>query len=257
MEFLRRELSTRLGGAALLEVWSPGQEKFAGPTEISLGSFVSAVLRRGKFLVIEFSSGQDLVVHLGMTGSLLWNSRRARHTRAQMTFSSGTLTFNDPRGFGRALAGPRGTQVGSPTLRSLGPDPLDTNLRRKEVASVLRGMSGTVKARLLSQRVLAGIGNYMADESCFRARIAPHRRELDRSEALTVVEEVVKVARESLAAGGVSQRDYVHLDGSTGRYQDLLQCYGRSGLPCLGCGTALVKTVVAGRSSTWCAFCQS
>lgn len=190
-----------------------------------------------------------LTVHLRMTGR--FSPTRERHTRAILRFSDGTDVFLvDPRGFGRVEWRSARDWHGS-----LGPDLLDEAAWE---AIVARRSGRAVKAVLLDQGFVAGIGNYMADESLFAARVHPRMSwdDLARGDRIRVLDAARTCALRMLDAGGVSLSDYRTPDGSLAAGQDLLVCYGRAGRPCERCATPLARGVVAGRGTTWCPTCQ-
>jgi len=193
-----------------------------------------------------------LTIHLGMTGSLLWNGTPGPHTRAEFVLDGDRLLFNDLRQFGRLHAG---TQPPAGLAR-LGPEALQISAR--ELAERLAGRRGRIKALLLDQRILAGLGNIYADEALFRAgihpcavpaRLAPERiRRLHRA--------IRQVLREAIAAGGSSISDYVDADGAPGNFQFAHRVYRRTGLPCRRCGAKIRRTLVSQRGTHYCPRCQ-
>lgn len=250
VEWIRRELDARLTGLTLASV--SGQ--FA-PRE-AVGLTVESVDRRGKYLLVSFDPGA-VVIHLGMTGQVHLDGIERRHERSRMNFGALTVTFVDPRGFGSVswLDG-HDTTLHHGLLARLGQEPLDEAFDVERAARILEGRDTPVKALLLDQRAIAGVGNYIADESLWRARVSPQARKITRVQARRLVKAVREVVADSLERGGVSIRDYQHADGSLGSMQDALAVYGRAGHECLECGRMLEKSVVAGRGTTWCPSCQ-
>lgn len=166
------------------------------------------------------------------------------------------LWFRDPRRFGRVAVVEPGCYQSLPTLAALGPEPDAPEFSPRRVRDFLLCDGPPIKARLLEQRLVAGVGNYIADEALWHARVHPTRRELSARECLRVHRAVGKVIADSLAAGGVSERDYVHLDGSRGTYGERLSVHGRRGASCLRCRQTLAFARVAGRGTIWCPRCQ-
>jgi formamidopyrimidine-DNA glycosylase len=253
VEVLRRQLERRLAGAVVLATRADHDRyRLAGVA----GATIAAVTRRGKYLELVLDDRRRIVLHLGMTGQLCYGYRPTGHVRLRIRTSRGDLFFRDPRKFGSALvvhagADPKGL------YGRLGQDPLDGSFDRGAAVRMLASSTAPVKTRLLTQAAVAGVGNYIADEALHRAGVHPLRRDCDESTLARLVDAVLAVVRESVAHGGVSERDYQHLDGGKGSYQRHLVCYGRAGLPCGGCGTALRRIVVGGRGSTYCPGCQS
>lgn len=255
VETLCRQLNPRLVGARVLKVRSDPAAKYASSSRAA-GSDVTALGRRGKYLIGSLSSGEELVLHLGMTGQLLWEHRPADHVRVRFELSSGTLWFRDPRRFGRAAVVPAGVYEAFPTLASLGPEPLSDEFTPRSLFAELGRPGPPVKVRLLAQRAVAGIGNYLADEVLHQARVHPQARWVTAVQAAALHAAIVDVVSRSIIAGGVSERDYVHVDGGRGRFASELVVYGRAGSPCVRCTAPLVRATVGGRSTTFCRFCQ-
>ncbi|MGH9104078.1 MAG: bifunctional DNA-formamidopyrimidine glycosylase/DNA-(apurinic or apyrimidinic site) lyase [Acidimicrobiales bacterium] len=235
-----------------------------------VGSIVRAVGRRGKLLLLELDSPAKqallLVVHLGMSGQLCWIEEPgqlapARHTHARIGFRpGGELRFVDPRTFGwiaLADAGEAGRQV--PLLGALGPEPLG-RLGPAGLWRLLARRRGRLKAVLMDQHVLAGIGNIYSDEILHAARLRWDRAacSLDVSEVRRLHRAMRSVLREAVAARGstLGDQQYRDLFGEAGSYQSLHGVYGREGLPCPRCGAAVVRERFAGRSTFSCPRCQ-
>jgi formamidopyrimidine-DNA glycosylase len=197
------------------------------------------------------------IVHLGMTGRLLVTTPEApvaAHTHARLNLASGReLRFVDPRRFGRLEYRDLSLRAG---FRAPGADPLEVTAA--EFAGLLRGRKLAIKAALLNQKLLSGVGNIYADESLFRAGIRPRRRSgrLTRAELEGLRLALVKVLEHAIRLGGSSVSDYVNADGARGFFQ-LEHCvYLRTGLPCRLCQTPIRRIVVAGRGTHYCPRCQ-
>jgi formamidopyrimidine-DNA glycosylase len=251
VEVVRRQLEDLLVGKRVVAVHS-SHPRYQAPD--LAGEDVTAISRRGKYLVLSFNHHPQLLLHLGMTGQLLWNNHPGSHVHFELRTENGTLYFRDPRRFGtvRVLAAGERLPV---TLTNLGQEP-GGDMDLEAVARILTRGASPIKARLLDQRAIAGVGNYIADEALHRAGLHPAKRKISLKKARELAAAVNTVVLESLAAGGVSERDYVHVDGGRGEYQHQLKCYGRAGLPCLSCATLLQKIWVAGRGSSFCPRCQ-
>ncbi len=215
------------------------------------GRRIGAVLRRGKFILLELDPG-FCAIHLRMTGRLLWNGAPGPHTRAVFALNSGRLLLDDIRQFARVYAGPA---LPEPVAR-LGPEPFDltpTEFRRR-----LRSRRGRIKPLLLDQRFLAGLGNIYADEALHRARVHPLQpaARLPAHRADTLHAAIVEVLTEAIAAGGSSISDYVDGAGRPGGFQLLHRVYGREGEPCPRCGEPVRRIAVAQRGTHYCPRCQ-
>jgi formamidopyrimidine-DNA glycosylase len=252
VEVLRAQLESVLVGAVVEAVEYNHQRYYLGDLA---NRVVVAVSRRGKFLRLELDDHSAVVLHLGMTGQLRWGDQPGDHVHLRICTDRGTLAFRDPRRFGSARLIAAGS-VPSGLYGKLGQEPLAKRFDTERAVAVLQASDAPIKARLLSQQAIAGVGNYIADESLHRAGIHPARRKLDEDEVSNLVKVVRTVIRESVRHGGVSERDYMHIDGGRGAYKARLRCYGRAGYPCRGCRSTLKRVVVAGRGGTFCEVCQ-
>ena len=193
------------------------------------------------------------IVHLGMTGRLLVSEPSAdiaKHTHLIAQLASGReLRFVDPRMFGKLSVHSGGFDPG-------GTEPLE--ISEEKFLSLFRGRKTPIKSALLNQKLLRGVGNIYADESLFRAGIRPRRRAstITRQRLAKLHQAVAEVLREAIEQGGSSISDYVDSDGQEGFFQLRHRVYGREGEPCLVCGSAIHRVVLAGRSSHYCADCQ-
>ena len=253
VETIRHQLAARIIGAQVESTLSAHLRFDPAPAQ---GSVVHSLWRRGKYIIATLDSGLELVLHLGMTGQVYWNTPPRDHVCCEITTSHGVLYFRDPRRFGRVAVVPQGRYESFPTLVLLGPEPLEPSFDPAAAASLLASGTSPVKARLLAQHAFAGAGNYICDEALHRSGIHPAARHLTADQAHGLVCAAVEVMKESLAAGGVSTRDYQHIDGGKGSFAASLLCYGRAGSPCMSCGTTLEKIRVAGRGTTLCLHCQ-
>lgn len=227
--------------------------------ELIEGHTVERIDRVGKFLVLSLSGDVFLTIHLGMTGQLLLLPRgdEVTHTRLSLLLDGGDerFVFRDMRKFGRLHA-----TVGAPAARleGLGPDAWIGGWDVDYLATRLSGRTAPLKAFLLDQRHLSGIGNIYADEILFGARLSPLREAgtLTRVEVEHLAGEIRERLEEGVRLRGCSISDFVDTDGAPGSFQEALRAYGRHGLPCASCGRPLTRTVVAGRGTAFCAHCQ-
>jgi formamidopyrimidine-DNA glycosylase len=247
------------------------------------GSTVSGIGRRAKYLLVDLSSGDVLLMHLGMSGSFhvfreqhrdtpgRYYHERSRHlTHDHVVFrmsSHAIVTFNDPRRFGFMKIVPRSKLDDEPLLRALGPEPLGNAFDPAMLARACRGKKTSLKAALLDQRVVAGLGNIYVCEALYRARLSPKRKAStiastsgapnERAERL--VDAIKAVLNDAIEAGGSSLRDHKRTDGGLGDFQHHFHVYDREGAPCptRGCGGTVKRIVQNGRSTFYCPRCQT
>jgi formamidopyrimidine-DNA glycosylase len=212
------------------------------------GRRIDSVTRRGKFIVVTLDEG-FLVMHLGMTGKLLSNGVETTHTHGVFTLDDGVLLYEDPRQFGRI-------EWGDTRVRRLGPEPLLVGL--EEFAASLRKRKTRIKALLLNQAFIAGLGNIYVDEILFSSGIHPlaQASRLSAARVAKMHQAMVETLTLAIKHRGSSISDYVDADGNRGDFQMLHCVYGRDGGACLNCGTAIKKAVVAGRGTHYCPVCQ-
>ncbi len=257
VETVRRQLEPLLVGRRIVEAWGHPSAKFASAPQAA-GPAIEAVGRRGKYLLVGLDDARELVVHLGMTGQLrLRPGELDPYVRAWWALDDGRiLELRDVRRFGRIGVVPAGEYATLPTLAAQGPEPWDPALDDGGLWRRLKGSRVHVKAQLLSQRPLAGVGNIYADEGLWRAGVHPARRSVTRVEADRLLAELRAVLEQGIANGGTTLRDYRTVDGEPGRNQLELGCYGRAGEPGGRCGPELRRSIVAGRGTTHCPTCQ-
>ncbi|HZV50256.1 MAG TPA: bifunctional DNA-formamidopyrimidine glycosylase/DNA-(apurinic or apyrimidinic site) lyase [Candidatus Dormibacteraeota bacterium] len=269
VETVAAQLRSRVVGRTILacRLWTPGMVRHPSPDAFVLrlaGRRIEAVTRRGKYLLHRLSGcgGELLVVHLGMTGT--WTCVPAEapepgHLHLVLELDDGCqLRYRDTRRFGRLLLGAEADLLAAGVLPRLGPEPLDPAFTPEALHRLLRGRRAPLKALLLDQRVVAGLGNIYADEACFRAGLRPDRPggSLSRRSAARLHDALREVLLEAIANGGSSVDDYRDARGEPGRQQERLLVYGRAGRPCLRCGRRLAVIRLAGRSTVFCRRCQ-
>ncbi|HXH27081.1 MAG TPA: bifunctional DNA-formamidopyrimidine glycosylase/DNA-(apurinic or apyrimidinic site) lyase [Candidatus Acidoferrum sp.] len=242
-----------------------------------VGARVTAVRRRAKVLMIELSSGYSLVTHLKMTGQLVFRDGAVRFgaghpngslvgelpdksTRVIFTFVDGSkLFFNDQRKFGWMRLLPTAEVPNIDFFQKVGPEPLDNTFTAEAfVARIRRRPKSTIKAVLLDQTVVAGVGNIYADESLFAAKIHPAQRVVDvGDEQLKLLyQELRRILKLSIEKGGSTDKNYVDAEGKKGSYLSFAQVFRREGLACPRCGATIIKLRVAGRGTHICPVCQ-
>lgn len=242
------------------------------------GARVAALRRRSKYLLADLDRGETLIVHLGMSGRLLV-SRPAgprqvlgefvhdhpapeKHDHVVLDIEGGArVTLNDARRFGAMDLWPTDALDGHRLLAGIGPEPLGNRFDGPYLAGAMAGRRTPLKALLLDQRVVAGLGNIYVAEALWRAGLSPLRiaGSVGSDEAEALVRAVRAVLEDAIAAGGSSLRDYRQADGELGYFQHAFAVYGRAGEPCTrpGCGGTIVRAVQSGRSSFHCPDCQA
>jgi formamidopyrimidine-DNA glycosylase len=265
VETVRRQLAPRLEGRMLVAYrvsdarWTMPRDpaEVLGPL---VGRRVAALRRRGKYLIAAFEDELFLLMHLRMTGNLLYDApASAPYTRAIMGFDDEhTLSFVDPRRFGTAAL-----VAGQPALDAylaarLGVEPFSEEFTGERLHALARGSRAPVKAFLLDQRRIAGVGNIYADEALFRARVHPLREagRLTRAQWGQLRDTVREALQEGIDANGATIDDFRDLDGARGSFQDRFLVHRRAGEPCPVCGGTVRKLLAAGRGTYVCERCQ-
>jgi formamidopyrimidine-DNA glycosylase len=242
-----------------------------------IGAQVVAVERRAKVLLIDLSTKYSLIIHLKMTGQLVFRSEGERFgaghpnqslvgelpdksTRVTLTFMDGSqLFFNDQRKFGWIRLLPTAEVPNIDFFKKVGPEPLAADFTWQTMRDrLLRRRNTNVKAALLDQTVIAGIGNIYADEGLWGAKIHPATpvRDLAERQFKELYKELVYVLRLSIEKGGSTDKNYVNAEGKRGSYLTFARVFRREGKPCPRCGTTVIKTRVAGRGTHSCPECQ-
>ncbi|HEU0044561.1 bifunctional DNA-formamidopyrimidine glycosylase/DNA-(apurinic or apyrimidinic site) lyase [Sphingomonas sp.] len=223
------------------------------------GATVTALARRAKYGLIGTARGDTLIFHLGMSGRWRVDPTKVEpHDHLLLETDAGRrLALNDPRRFGFLDLLPTAELDAYPPFAAMGPEPLGPTLTGAYLLAALNGRTAPIKAMLLDQRIVAGLGNIYVCEALHRARIAPTRAAgriaLPRLERLA--DAIKAVLRDAIAAGGSSLRDFAHPDGALGYFSKQFRVYGREGEPC-ACGGVVRRRVEAGRSTFWCPACQ-
>jgi formamidopyrimidine-DNA glycosylase len=287
VETVRRGLQPVMEGARFTKVeahrgdlrW-PLSKDFVARLE---GKTVEGLGRRAKYLLVDLSSGEVLLMHLGMSGSFRIaqaargdrtpggyyhdRSERAAHDHVVFHMSSGArISFNDPRRFGMMKLVPRAELEHEPLLRALGPEPLGNEFDAAMLAGACRGKKTSLKAALSDQKIVAGLGNIYVCEALHRARLSPKRRASTiasksggpTERAQTLVDAIKAVLKDAIAAGGSSLRDHRRTDGELGDFQHNFRVYDHEGQPCPtpGCRGTIKRIVQTGRSTFFCPVCQ-
>ncbi len=235
------------------------------------GARVETLGRRSKYLLAGLDRGETLIVHLGMSGRILVSGAQVgafhhphpapeKHDHLVLDLDGGArVTLNDARRFGAVDLWPSATLETHRLLAGLGPEPLGNSFDAGYLTARLAGRIAPVKAVLLDQRVVAGLGNIYVCEALWRARVSPLRPagDVTEAEAEAIAAAVRAVLLDAIEAGGSSLRDYRRADGELGYFQHSFAVYGREGEPCPRCGTPVARVVQAGRSSFFCPRCQT
>ncbi|MFZ9247204.1 MAG: bifunctional DNA-formamidopyrimidine glycosylase/DNA-(apurinic or apyrimidinic site) lyase [Ilumatobacteraceae bacterium] len=275
VETVRRGLQQNVVGRKILKV-EVGRERTVRRTSREAlidgltGVKILSATRRGKYLLCDLDSGQRLMMHLRMSGRLIIakpGAVRPAHTHVVMHLAKADtieseLWFVDPRTFGEVVVfDPDKIKTQMPDLANLGVDPLNDEFTPETLRELFKNRRGNLKALLLNQHCVAGIGNIYADEILHLAKLRPDRlpSRLTGATLTRLHSAIVEVLNKAVMAGGSTLKDtqYVDLEGQTGNFQDEHRVYGRGGLPCLTCGKGrILMTLVAGRTTCYCSACQ-
>lgn len=246
------------------------------------GQTVTGLGRRAKYILADLSSGEVLIMHLGMSGSFRVaqagaektpgdfhheRSKAAAHDHVVFHMSNGGVaTFNDPRRFGSMKLVARAALDQEPLLRALGPEPLGNEFNAAMLADACAGKKTSLKAALLDQRVVAGLGNIYVCEALHRAHLSPKRKASTiasrkgepNGRAIALVDAIRAVLSDAITAGGSSLRDHKQTSGELGYFQHSFRVYDREGAPCptRGCTGTVRRIVQSGRSTFYCPLCQ-
>jgi formamidopyrimidine-DNA glycosylase len=267
VETVRASLDQVLTGRtfARVEITDPRLTRPFDPDAVAralTGERVDAVSRRGKYLIVRFESGRVLLVHLRMTGSFRHAPAGSPgddpHVRAVVRLDDGSdVAYRDVRRFGTWLLTDT-AELDEYLAARLGREPLERGFGPAALAERLAGRRAPLKAALLDQRTVAGLGNIYVDEALWRARLHPlmPARDVTADDARALVRGIRAALRLGIARQGATLSDYAQPDGRRGRMQDEFRVYGREGGPCDRCGTPIEKTRAGGRGTWFCPTCQ-
>jgi formamidopyrimidine-DNA glycosylase len=267
VETIRVKLEPRIVGRRLerVEINDPRLVRPFEPTAVAAeleGERVGALERRGKYLIVRFESGRALVIHLRMTGSLRHAGPGSLpadpYRRAVVRLDDGSdVAYRDVRRFGTWLL-LEPDELDPYLAVRVGREPLERGFTTRRLGERLAGRRAPVKAALLDQRTVAGLGNIYVDEALWRARVHPLRSAstIDHEELPRLTRGIRDALKAGIARQGASLRDYSTPDGRRGRMQDEFRVYGRAGEPCGRCGTPIDKIRVGGRGTWYCPGCQ-
>lgn len=281
VETVRRGLLKLIVGKKIASVTHDTPKSFPNAEEdvreFFIGATITQVRRRAKVLIIDLDNDYSLLIHLKMTGQLVFvgdvrfgaghpndslvNTLPDKSTRVSIVFEDGSvLYFNDQRKFGWVRLIPRIEIPNIDFMKKVGPEPLEADFTSDAFAERFKRRAKTnIKAALLDQTVVAGVGNIYADESLWGAKVHPERlvSSLSPDEFKNLYRELRAVMNLAIEKGGSSNHTYVNAEGKRGSYMDFARAFRREGLPCPRCGTTIEKLRVAGRGTHICPFCQT
>lgn len=272
VETIRRVLEKDAPGCRITKVFLRKTRMIRGQSILFFkkgltGRQIFKVNRRGKYLIFQLND-KSFLVHLGMTGQIIHFSKKNisgnnslllpdKHTHFILWLNNGSiLYFRDPRMFGRYLL--LNSEEENILLSKLGPEPLGPLFTPLRLYQDLQGRTASIKALLLNQKIVAGLGNIYVDESLFLAGIHPATSgsRISKKRAKYLYESIKTVITKAVNAGGTSISDFQDPEQRTGNYQHHLQVYGRKGKACVQCGTPIIKETLAQRGTHWCPKCQ-
>ena len=268
VETVRRTLAPAVG-AKIVAVWDSGKglHMHRKPPRKKLqaltGATLTAMRRHGKYLLLDTDTPYTLLVHLGMTGRVLIapaSAPRPKHTHVVLDLGARELRFIDARRFGQIDVVERAKERQHPGLAILGPDPLVHGIDPAAFAAAAKKKKTTLKAFVLDQSVLAGVGNIYASEALWKAKLRPTTRahRLSLAAAMRLAEAIDEVLHHALDNGGTTLADFVAADGTEGNNADYLWVYGRAGERCLRCKKGVIRRAVhQGRATYFCPTCQT
>ncbi len=236
------------------------------------GQRVDRLRRRSKYILADLSSGETLLIHLGMSGRMTVSGdplgqfvhdhpMPEKHDHVVFHMANGArVTFNDPRRFGAMDLLPTATAEDHKLLSVLGPEPLGNDFHEQHLIDAFKGKNTPVKSALLDQGIVAGLGNIYVCEALYRGKVSPRRKagQISAARVAALVPIIRQVLQDAIEAGGSSLKDFRQADGELGYFQHSFDVYGREGEPCRtqGCGAEIKRITQSGRSSFYCAQCQ-
>ncbi|WP_035592095.1 MULTISPECIES: bifunctional DNA-formamidopyrimidine glycosylase/DNA-(apurinic or apyrimidinic site) lyase [Hyphomonas] len=274
VETVRRGLAPVMEGRRIVKLEQRRADlRFSLPERFAerlSGARIDRLARQAKFLAAHLSTGEVLVMHLGMTGRFTIGGQMpgefhygaggiAAHDHVVFHMEGGeTVTYNDPRRFGFMELWPAATFLAYPRLMTMGPEPLSNGFSHAYLDEALRGKAAPIKAALLDQKVIAGLGNIYVCEALFRSGISPKRlsKTIPGQRAARLAPAINAVIAEAIAAGGSSISDFAATDGALGYFQHRFDVYDREGQACKSCGMEIKRIVQSGRSTFYCPSCQ-
>lgn len=264
VETTMRALEKRLTGRQIRQtIQRRGDLRFPLPPELPArleGQKLISFDRRAKYIRIALDGGLSMILHLGMSGRLLFDGEEGRsHEHLTFTFDDGTiLRYIDPRRFGMLDLHPTHDLGTHRWFAHLGFEPFDAIFNAKALKAAIANKHSAIKTAIMDQRVVVGVGNIYASESLFRAKILPTKlaADLTTSNAKLLATNIKQVLLDAINAGGSSLRDYVQSSGELGNFQSFFNVYGREDQPCTRCSAPIRRIVQTGRATFFCPKCQ-
>ncbi|MFQ6066629.1 MAG: bifunctional DNA-formamidopyrimidine glycosylase/DNA-(apurinic or apyrimidinic site) lyase [bacterium] len=267
VETIKRDLEKKVRGKRIERVIIKNKKSVKLPTPAEFirrieGKVFSRMERRGKFLLLGLNSEDHLIIHLKLTGRLIYSRKGEEldYTRVVFVFKDNTqLSFTDVRGFGGIwLISDREFQM-LPALGNLGPEPLAEDFTVTRFKGLLKGKRGKIKSLLMDQEFIAGIGNIYSQEALFPSQIHPERSpsSLADEEIEKLYKNLRQILKKAISYRGSSVNAYVDLEGKKGNFESQLKVYGREGKACFKCGTIIKRIDISGRGTYFCPSCQS
>ena len=227
---------------------------------LTQGKTILSVKRRSKYILLQIEENKHIIIHLGMSGSLVYTENKkhyAKHDHVILFLNKGTVCLNDPRRFGCFLFH-EGDIETHPLLAKLGPEPTEESLDPNYLYQRLKHSKRLVKNALMDSNILPGIGNIYANEALFLSRIHPETRceKLSQQQWHTLQKIAIITLKKAIQQGGTTLKDFLSADGKPGYFQQSLNVYGRTALPCHECQTPIEVMTISSRSSFYCPNCQ-
>jgi len=267
VETIKKDLEEKVKGKRVKRVKIKNEKCIKAPSPVEFvkrieNKIFREIQRRGKFLIVKLDSLDALIIHLKLTGQLIYfpkEGEELNYTRLIFIFDDHTqLNFADLRGFGNIWLLPEGRLSTIPALADLGPEPLGDEFTVEKFKKLLKGRKGKIKPLLMDQSFIAGIGNVYSQEALFLAGIHPERNpsKLVDEEIEKLYNNLRKILREAISYRGSSVDTYVDLEGRKGNYEQHLNVYGREGQSCPRCGAIIRRITISGRGTYFCPRCQ-
>jgi len=267
VETIRQDMLKKVKGKKICKVEVKNEKPIHIPAPSQFvkrlkGKVFRDIFRRGKYLIVQINSTENLIFHLKLTGRLIFSPRGERnpeYTRIIFNFEDKSrLFFTDIRGFADVYLISEREWGKVPSLQSIGPEPLDPDFTLNKFENLLKGKKGRIKPLLMDQSFIAGIGNIYSQEALFRARIHPERNssQLKKEEIKSLYKNLLSILREAISYRGSSVDTYVNLQGEKGEFEPYLQVYGKKGKSCKRCANPIVKKKIGGRGTYFCSKCQ-
>lgn len=279
VEIVCRQMRKVMLGKQITSAWGHSSKRFL-PAKKSVGHTIQEIDRHGKYIIVKMQGHgkkqahgkiqkpYELICHLGMSGSLSLRkvtpadltatptTLAKKYIRARWFFSDEIMELRDVRRFGWVFWVRAGDYLKIPTLRDAGPDALKPDFTPEVLYETTKKSRQNIKAQLMGQKCVAGLGNIYVDEALWESGISPLRTQLTKQKAVALHNTIVKSLKTGLRHGGTTLRDYRTFTGTKGTHQNHLSCYGRGGEPCLKCKKPLTQIKIGGRGTTYCKTCQ-